>query len=151
MYAGLTSAFYDINIFGKDGYAERDVYANFLDEASAVLHKSVLKEVADQFRNSAEAWVQLSMALLPDSVPAFKETRELMLRNHHLFLERGGQAINEIRTTNRRLKELRSELATEFPLDEQEVIAMREAICDRVVAVLDIERTAVESLNEAMS
>lgn len=151
MSAGLTSAFYDINIFGKDGYAERDVFADFLNEASTVLQKPVLNEAADQFRNSANAWSQLSRALLPDAVPAFKETRELMMRSHHQFLERGGGAINEIRRANQRLGELKDELATDFPLDEHEVIAMREAIRDRVLAIKGTERTAIEILKEAMS
>jgi hypothetical protein len=151
MCAGLSSAFYDINIFGKDGYAERDVFADFLNEASIVLQKPALKEAADQFQNSADAWAQLSMELLPDTVPAFKETRELMMRSHHQFLERGGGATNEIRRANQRLGELKEELATDFPLDDNEVIDMREAIRDRVLNIKDIEWTAIEILKESMS
>jgi hypothetical protein len=151
MYAGLTSAFYDINIFGKDGYAERDVFADFLDEASTVLQKPVLKEAAEQFRKSANAWAKLSMTLLPDTVPSFKESRMLMMQSHHQFLERGGGAINEIRRANQRLGELKEALATDFPIDEHEVIVMRETIRDKVIAILDIERAAIEILKEAMS
>ena len=55
MYAGLISAFEDISIFGKNGGADRTLYAQFLDEASILLSNPVLKEIANQFKESAEA------------------------------------------------------------------------------------------------
>jgi hypothetical protein len=45
-YAALTSAFQNITIFGKDGGAEREVYAQFLDEASSLMTNPALKDIA---------------------------------------------------------------------------------------------------------
>ena len=72
--------------------AERPQYADFLDEASTILAKPGLQEVAQQFRTSGEAWQKLGHALLPDTVPLFKETRELTVRKSQLFVEQGGHS-----------------------------------------------------------
>ncbi|MCP4361312.1 MAG: BtrH N-terminal domain-containing protein, partial [Chloroflexi bacterium] len=85
MVAGLFNAFSDINIFGKQGHAERNVYADFLDEASLILDKSDLKVAAAHFRRSAAAWDALSLALLPEEISPFKEMRELLLQRRDLF------------------------------------------------------------------
>ena len=63
---GLTSACTDIAIFGKEGGAERDVYADFLDEAAAILGRPGLTAAAGRFREAAAAWDGLAAALLPD-------------------------------------------------------------------------------------
>jgi hypothetical protein len=151
MYAGLTSAFADIMLFGKDGNAERDLYAGFLDEASLVLDNPALKEVARQFRVSAEAWNALACALLPDEVAPFSETRELMLRKHRLFLERGGEALPEIHQIDARLREIKAAVSDEFPLDQGEVMAMREELQSHVMEVHGIEWEAITALQAAMA
>ena len=56
MYAGLTSTFDRIAICPGDAQAERDVYADFLDEASVILNKLALKEAAKLYRISGKAW-----------------------------------------------------------------------------------------------
>ncbi len=150
-FAGLTSAFHDINIFGKDGRAERDVYAQFLDEASLILEKPVLKEVAEKFRASAHAWDRLSVSLLPDEIPLFEETRHLVLRRHRRFLEAGNAALDEIRDIDRRLAEIKTEVTPDHPLGLAQVAAMRENIRDHVMVVHDIEQEAVDALQKAMS
>ncbi len=155
MYAGLVWAFWDIHIFGKDhrttGAAERESYAAFLDEASIILNKPALKEVARHFRTSAAAWHDLGRALLPDSIAPFKETRELMLRRHPMFLDQGLAALDEIRSLDARLDGLRRAIAADFPLDAAGVAAMRENIASHVLRLHDIERDAVLALQEAMS
>ncbi|NDJ36607.1 MAG: BtrH N-terminal domain-containing protein, partial [Chloroflexi bacterium] len=89
MLAGLSSAFSDVMIFGKDGQAERDRYADFLDEAAIILERPGLREAAQHFRESGQAWDRLAYTLLPDSVPALAEMRDLMLANHRAFLAEG--------------------------------------------------------------
>jgi hypothetical protein len=150
MYAGLTSAFFDVNIFGKHGDAERDVFADFLDEASIVLDKPALKDVAQQFRRSAEAWAALSLALLPDDIPPFRETRELMLRRRDCFHTQGNAALDEIKLIDGRLETLKEEVAADFPLDEAGVVAMRENIATHVMQIHDIEQEAVARLQTVM-
>ena len=150
-YAGLTSAFHDINLFGKDGQAERDVYARFLDEAALILNKPALRGVAERFHAAGRAWDDLSLALLPDDVPLFGETRRLMLRRHQRFLEAGNAAVDEMRTIDRRLVEIREAITPDQPLDSAAVAELRQAIRDRLLAVHDREEQAVTALRKAMS
>lgn len=150
-YAGLTSAFHDINIFGKEGHAERDVYADFLDEASLILDNPALKDAAEVFRNSTAAWDRLSQALLPDEVPLFQETRQLMLRRHQRFLVEGNAALDEIHAIDQRLAEIKAQITPDHPLKPSEVVDMRQNIRDHVMAVHDHEQTAVTALQEAMA
>lgn len=151
MYAGLTSTFRGIALVGGEGQAERDVYADFLDEASAILGRPALKEAAEQFRASGRAWQELASALLPDAVPTFKETRELMLRRHRLFIEKGGEALPQIKQINTRLDAIKARVAKDFPLSASEVTTMRENLRAHVLKIYDIEREAHAALQAAMA
>lgn len=150
LLAGLMSAFTDINTFGKVGFAERDVYAKFLDEAAIILEKSALNQVADQFRESAEAWDALSLVLLPDEVAFLKETRELMLKKRDVFLDQGNTGIAEMAAIEGRLAEIKTAVSTEFPLDEADILALKENIAVHVLQIHDIEQEVVAALQAAI-
>lgn len=150
LYAGLTCAFWDINIFGKDGRAERDVYADFLDEAAVILRKPALTDVARQFRASGAVWDDLSRALLPDWSPLLVEARELMLRQHRLFLDAGGASLAERQAIRERLRAIRRGMDDDFPLTAGEVVRLQEGIAEQVLRIHDIEAAAVADLREAM-
>ncbi|MBX3055145.1 MAG: DUF4872 domain-containing protein [Anaerolineae bacterium] len=150
MLSGLTNAFGDINIFGKQGHAERDVYADFLEEAAVLLHKPALTEAAAHFRRSATAWDALSLALLPDEVAPFKETRELMLRRRELFNTQGNGAVEEMKGIDGRLEVIMDEVARDFPLDARGVTAVRQNIADHMMHIHDIESEAIAALKVAM-
>ena len=151
MYAGLESVFSDTHTFGKKGFAERDVFATFLDEAAAILGQPGLREAADQFRASAVAWQDLGLLLLPDSIPVWAEARTLMLANQRLFLEKGGAAYDEGRANSECLIEIRRLMETDFPLSDEEVVSFREEIAAQVLKISGIEEPAVEAMKEAMA
>lgn len=151
MYSGLVWMFNDIMVFGKDGGAERDVYAAFLDEAAVILHKPTLKDVAQLFRASSEAWSDFAAFLLPDEIAPFKETRELMLRRHRLFLEQGNAAIPGMQAINERLRELKTQVSADFPLDAAGAAAHRTRMADQVMRLCDLEREAIDELQAAIS
>ena len=150
MYAALSSAFKNITIFGKERGAEREVYAQFLDEASSLLSNSALKGIAQQFRSSAKAWDNLAKTLFPDEVPLFKETRELMLNKHQLFLNQGNAALPEIHQMNERLDEIKIQVSKEFPLNSAESAELNASVRDKVLEIHDIEFMAIKDLQEAM-
>jgi hypothetical protein len=150
MYSGLTWAFTDIALFALDGLADRPSYAAFLEEASQILDKPALQEVARQFRRSADAWRDLSLALLPDEIPPFKETRELMLKRRQIFREQGRAAQMGTQSINNRLKEIRNEMDRQFPLDSTQIIAFRENLSRHVLNIHDIEKEAIGLLLDAM-
>jgi hypothetical protein len=151
MYAGLTSSFTDINVFGKNGTADREHYADFLDEAAVLLNKPALKEVGQKFRTSATAWEAVSQALLPDEVEPFRQTRELMLRQHRLFIEGGQANLEEIRAIDGRLAELKKQVTADFPLDEAGTNRLRENLAERITSVHDIEYEDITLLQQAMA
>ena len=149
MYAGLTSTFNDICIFGKEGGAERDTYAQFLEEAGVLLSQPELTDAADKFRTSAEAWNDLAKTLLPDSVELFKETRLLMLAKHNLFLEKGSSALGEIRQINDQLEEIKFKVGEDFPLNSGQSDEMKGSIAEKVLTIRDIEFNAIQDLQKA--
>jgi len=146
LYAALTSAFYDIIIFGKDGGAERRLFSQFLEEASLLLDKPEMNGIADKFHKSAEAWDDLATALLPEKAPLFKETRELMLTKHHLFLVKGNSALDEIHQISDRLIEIKVQVSEDFPLNSSQTSDLRETIANKIMAVHDIEFDAIQEL-----
>jgi hypothetical protein len=149
LWAGLTTAFTDICTFGKDeaGEADRSLYAGFLDEASVILSRPALREVAEQFRASAAAWRALAWALLPDTIPWLAETRDLLLRRHALFLSQGGDAFAQIKIIDARLAELR--IVSDY--ESSAVQPLLEHIRSHVLAIHDLEKAAITQLQAIMA
>ena len=150
LYAGLTSTFERIGLCPGDGQAERDVYADFLDEASAILNRPDLQAAARQFRVSGEAWRALTLALLPDDIAPFKAARELMLKRRVLFREQGGESLAERQQITQQLNVIRQQMDTHFPLSPDEVGVLREGLRDHVLKIHDLEREAHAALQAAM-
>jgi hypothetical protein len=150
MYAGLSSAFDRSGLGAVSAQSDRELYAAFLEEASVVLELPALKKCAAHFRACAQGWGALGAVLLPDRVPPFKETRELLLRRRQLFVQKGGKALAEIKKINARLDSIRADMAKTFPLTAGEAAALRAQIRDSVLKVGELEKTAYETLQAAM-
>jgi Butirosin biosynthesis protein H, N-terminal/Domain of unknown function (DUF4872) len=152
LYNGLSTIFFFSQLFGKDESctAERNLFADFLEESAIILKKPVLAEITPTFRQAGEAWRKLGEILLPNDVSLLKETRDLMLRKHSLFLNKGGEVEEEIRTINQRLENMKTE-SEDFPLSENEVVEHQKQIAEQVMVIHDIEFEAISALQEAMS
>ncbi len=85
----LMNGFMYIEIAGTGGSAFRNMYARFLEEASPIINKPALKEVAQMMRQSAEIWSRIAAGLLPDSWPNLKSMRQFMFEKNRLFEEQG--------------------------------------------------------------
>lgn len=153
MYAGLTWAYSQGFLFGKglDGDGERTAYARFLDEAAAILDRPALRQVANRFRASAEAWRELGQGLLPDHLPPFAQARQLLWRRHERFLRQGNLALAEMREIDTQLTAIRRQMADQFPLTEGETAALRVGIAAQVMRIHDLEQEAILALKEAVS
>lgn len=151
MFSGLSWIFCDINTFGKDGQAERHMYADFLEEASQILEVPQLGEPARLFRKSARAWDQLSQIIFPADIGLFKQTADLLLQRHTLYRDQGGSAENEITEINNRMQEIQSEVESEFPIDKKASQELLAAMRDQVMVIHDIEGQAVSELIKVMS
>ncbi|WP_420642233.1 BtrH N-terminal domain-containing protein [Candidatus Leptofilum sp.] len=150
MLAGLMGVFDSINCFGNVGYAERDVFADFLEEASQILSKPALDEVAAQFRQSGEAWDAFGTAVLPDEVPILGRMRHILLQQRDLLHSQGSAAVEQIAQLKQEEKALLKQSETEFPLNTQEVVAFRENMAAHLEKIQAIEETAVANLKAAM-
>jgi hypothetical protein len=150
MVAGLLSTYERIALCPGGAQAERDVYAEFLDEASVILNRPALKDAAKLFRVSGKAWHALASALLPDGVASFKQARELMARRHALFIEQGGESLAERQQITQRLSAIRQDMDERFPLTADEVTALREGLREHVLKIHRLEREAHTALQATM-
>ncbi len=150
MTAGLRWLYSDINHFGKNSPAERDTYADFLDEASLILGNDDLKGVAQLFRQALPAWEAFSETILPDHIPYFQETKSLMNREKELFLTEGNRSLNERKAIHDHLTERLIQSETDFPLTAEQVNIHREHMADALATIEQIETKAIQALKDAM-
>jgi hypothetical protein len=148
----LMSAFYFLGpAFGKTIAAERDTYAQFLEEAAVVLEKPELENVAARYRMAGKAWSGLLYSLLPEDVPMLKLARELTEQKHELFMEFGDREIDQRMKFVQQLDDLKVQAETDFPLSDAEIADLRAEIRRHVLNVHDAEYEAVMALKAAMA
>ncbi len=142
-------AFGFIELWGFDGM-ERAAYADFLDEAAAILDRPALREVGATLRRSHAQWRDLAQMLLPDAVPALAETRELLQRRYALLEEQGMDALPEMRRCHARQAALFEQLGADFPMTEAELTAFREGLAGQALAIHATESEALGQLAEVL-
>ena len=152
LLAALTSAYTFLGpAFGKTVQAERDVYADFLDEAAQALEAPALSEAAAQYRVAGEAWAALLDSLLPRNAPLLGEARDAIDRWTELFIESGAAELDEIISQRDRLESLKAESESDFPLNEGEIADLRAEIRDKVLAAREAEEAAVMALTAGIA
>jgi hypothetical protein len=152
LFTGLLSAFNFSQLFGKDESrsAERLMMADFLDEAAVILNKPALKGIRPQLEKAGEAWCKLGETLLPDNVPMLKEARDLDIKKHSLFLNKGADSLAERQAIESRLDDLKA-ASVDFPLSEKGVEELQGQIAAQVKDVSAIEQVVIQMMREAMS
>ena len=152
MYAGLTSVYEYVQVWDEGGAQSRREYADFLEEAAAILNKPPLSQAAAPFREAARRWDDLMQTLLPEDIPLLQETRELMERDRVLFLEQGA-APDEREKIRQRLAEIENSVDGLFSQNDAEAAAarLREKLRERVLGVHDAEQQAVTALRDVMA
>lgn len=134
---------------GNGGDGSRSLYADFLDEAAKILEKPALRDAANAYRDTAKMWEKLGENMLPDSLPAYKETRQLIAQDYELFLAKGNASLPERRDLLTRLQTIRDEQAAE-PLPDAEQASLRESVRDAALKLRDAETATVDTLRAAM-
>jgi hypothetical protein len=131
---------------GMNGGHLRELYADFLDEAAAVLDTPDLTGCAEDFRAAGAAWHQVTEAALPADVPEFVRLRELMatLASAIADGDEGDEAREDAAT---QLWAMRTDLDRKPPIGDLD--ALFAAIGERVAAAYEIEKAAVERLAAA--
>lgn len=151
LLAALTTAYtFTGPAFGKTIQAERDVYADFLDEAAQVLNADALDDVAALYREAGRAWQSLRDSLLPTDLPMLADARQAIDRKTALFIDSGAAQLDQIIAERDRLESLMAQSESDFPLSDDVVADLRASIRDRVLQVLDAEEAAVLALKAAL-
>ena len=152
LFAALTSAYTFLGpAFGKTVQAERDVYADFLDEAAQVLENDDLKGVADLYRDAGIAWQGLHESLLPADFTLLGEARAAIDRKTDLFVESGAEHLDEIIQLTQSLEALKTRSESDFAPNENLAADLRGAIRERVLAARELEERAVLALKATLA
>ena len=152
LLAALTSAYTFLGpAFGKTWQAERDVYADFLDEAAGALNADALRSVATLYREAGRAWQALHSSLLPENLPLLSDARQAIDRKTALFIESGAAQLDEIIAQRERLEALKTQSESDFPLTAATIADLRASIRSHVHQVLEAEAAAVTALKAAIA
>ncbi len=152
LFAALTSAYTFLGpAFGKTVQAERDVYAEFLDEAAEVLGEPGLQAAAEAYRDAGTKWQALHESLLPTELPMLSDARNAIDRKTALFIESGAQHLDEIIACRDQLEALKAQAERDFPLSDGEIAELRAEIRGRVLIARDAEAAAIETLRAALA
>jgi hypothetical protein len=146
LYCALRDVFDSIETAGTGGGLYRNLYADFLAEAAAILQNDALVDLAWSYRELARSWTELAEAALPSSKPALAETRDLLREKRRLFEEVGADATQAMAAIVSRLRMLEGKLRADLPLGQDD----RESIlCDlgrRIVELHAAESRAANCL-----
>ena len=150
LYSTLRSLHEGIKHFGTAGGGLRGFYADFLDEAEAILNMPGLGEAATQYRQVAALWSSFAEAVLPDSIAPLKETKALLAQKYALFLAQGTGADAELRQLSQQLQDMEVELNGRFPISDQEMHALFANMQTHLEQIHDAEQGALAALAEAI-
>lgn len=110
----LFNTFLYIEIGGTDGSAFRTMYSKFLEEASIILNNPDLNNVAQTFKESAQAWSRIALYALPNSWPTLKRIRELATEKDAHFLKQEPDTMEKMRHINSEMNSLMKKTAAEL-------------------------------------
>ncbi|NOT07729.1 MAG: DUF4872 domain-containing protein [Gemmatimonadales bacterium] len=145
LYTGLWSVYEFIEHWGGGGLC-RPVFAEFLHEAGAALKDRRLTALGDSYADLGRDWTALANAALPDEVPAFRQTKELLARKSEFLHEQTAEATEEVARAWAAFGEEGERMKKAFPLDAAQSRALRRELKRRVVALHEAEVAALEAL-----
>ena len=111
----LLSTYAGVEPVGGYGGHLRGLYADFLDEAAALLEEPSLADAARAFRAAAARWHELAELALPLDVPEYAELRAGLAAVHESIVARGDAGAAEAAEAAARLWDLRARLRAAPP------------------------------------
>ena len=148
LYQGLRSITEYIEYYGTGGGLCRPIFAEFLEESAEALHDSGLGVLAERYGDLGREWTALAEAALPDAIPAFRETRELLAKKSEALHAEGAGAAETIGACWASLGEHSARMKHAFPLDAAGSTALRRDLKRRVTALHAREVEALEALGQ---
>ena len=148
LYLTLRTINEGIRLDESDGAGLRALYADFLDEAHAILPQDLAGPAA-AYRDCAATWRDFADLVLCDDVPAFAETKALMHARYDAYAR---QDAHELKRAMDQLTELEApnNLAG-FPLDDRATDALFQQMAEQLAVIYDVEGRALTQLKNAIA
>jgi Butirosin biosynthesis protein H, N-terminal/Domain of unknown function (DUF4872) len=127
----------------------RDLYADGLEEAAAILDRTALREAAEAWRASADLWQELADAAVPRHLDGAADAVELAEELHDAVM-RGEPGRAQARTAAAGLWDIRDRYANEWPLAEGDTDVLLADLGRRLAAIHAAERTALDTTGRAI-
>jgi hypothetical protein len=134
---------------GIEGGSLRPLYAEFLVDASSLLDRPELVEVAGLYQRAADAWDDVADSALPDGFEPLTRAAELA-RLRRRAVQRGDVGDSDAAEVSAGLDDLTREFEPGLPLSEHEVDALFTAMSGAIRAAYDAEVAAHAGLQEAL-
>jgi hypothetical protein len=151
LHGALSSAFGQIELRGFGGSAFRSMYADFLEQAAAILNNPSLKDIAARFRECEKSWHFLTGALLPDEIPILRETRSLLTRRFSLSRKNRSRGTEtELISIRDRLAVLRNTPAAAWSLTSAGALDLFAGLRRRILEIEAAERAAFTELQRTV-
>ncbi len=145
LYRTLRSVYEGIML--DSGGSLRPVYADFLAQAEPILAQPALKTASSAYHQVAGLWRDLANAALPDDVPAFKETKQLMQERYRLTAANDMAGLALVMAKLREMEKTYN--GAGFPLDDAGTTQLFESLQHGLNTVYDGEVAALATLKAA--
>jgi hypothetical protein len=149
LWDALRSTHEAISDVGIEGGSLRPLYSEFLVEASSLVGRPALMEVAQLYRLAADAWDDVADAALPDEFEPLTQAAELARLRRHA-VHRGDEGDPDAAEAAAGLNDLARQFRPGLPLGEEEIDGLFTTIAESIRAAHDAEVTAHAALTEAM-
>lgn len=146
----LLSIWEDVVPAGGYGGHLRGLYAEFLDQAAALLDNPRLEQPAAAFRSAAQSWHIVAETALPDDEPALARLRDLTVAVRQAIVDPAAVTPEEADQSAAELWALRAELDRDFLLDDAQVSDLFARLSAAVEEVYARETAAVAQLAQAI-
>jgi hypothetical protein len=127
----------------------RELYADGLEEAAAILDRPALREAAGAWRASADLWQELADGAVPTDVDGAADAVELAEELHDAVMS-GEPGRAQARWAAAGLWEIRGRYANAWPLAEDETDALLADLGRRLAAIHAAEQTALDATGRAI-
>jgi len=124
------------------------MYAKFLEEASSIINKPELNEIAELFRKSGKLWTEIAVAALPDSWPVLRKIRELTIEKNRIFEEYGQDGLEKMKNINIELNDLMKKAVAE--LQKRDTAPLLKNMEQKIIECYQIEEIAFRRLKEVV-
>lgn len=148
LYDALKSVYFNIEVYDTPGGGYRGLYADFLQEAAAVLNQPDLNDVAAQYLDLASQWTTLAETALPDESAPLRQTRELLNRKADLYLQQGMDGVVELHQIEAQLAELRACIDDDSMAGANDIPAR---LREHIVQLREGETAAINALKHIVS